>query len=564
MKKYIIILGAMLMLLSCTSTKKVVNTEPQIDLVKSQEAINLFTEGQLAEMSNDFNNALRYYYKALLKDSSNTVVLNAISNAHIKLEHYGNAVLYLQRSAMIDENNVETWILLGEAWLGQKKFNESADAFEKASNIQPQNMSIRRYLIYIYTTTGNRDQLLNQYLDILNRIGFDPDMAVKAADLLFQVGNTGQAENIYSRLLEADPQNIAAIMGLAQIDVFKGDTLQAEEKYQKAMKIQPGNSEIDFNYGRLLRQKHDWDGLVSFYQKKLDSDSSSNMSRISLAEALYWKGEYEKAREVLLPYYGIDGLHEGITQLIGKVETMLKNYDVAKKYLYISKAANPNDPGIYFDLVYCLDENNQSDSAIVVLEEAVEKFDKEPLFYRYLGQLYSNNKDYNKAINVLEKSLKLEVNDVVSLSILANLFFEKGDYYKSDSTYEKALTIDPENATILNNYAYGLADRDTLLQRAHKMSKTAIEKEPDNASFLDTIAWILYKMNNQKEAADYIKRALANDKEAVSEELYYHAGMIFTNIDREKAIEFFRIALKRNPESTQSQQALEKLENNSK
>ena len=560
MKKIFIVITGISLLISCTTAKKDVTEKIELNLVASQEAINLFTEGQLAEMSNDYHNSLRFYYRALLIDSTNTIVLNAIGNAHIKLEHFGNAVLYLQRSALIDNENIETWMLLGEAWLGRQKFTESAEAFEHASRLQPQNMNIRRYLIYIYSNNRESDKLLEQYLDILNKIGFDPEIAFKAADLLFQKGKVTQAELIYLRLLEADPQNVNALLGLAQLDMFRGDTLDAEQKYQKALKIQPGNPEIDFNYSRLLRQKHDWDGLINFYLGALDADSTNDVARINIAEAYYWKGDYENSKKYLLPYYDIEGLHAGIAQLIGKVETMLKNYEDGEKYLVYAKKANENDPGIYFDLGYCYDQAGKLDSAIIVLEEGAAKFKDQTLYYKYLGQLYSEIKEFDKAINVLYLALQIEPDDISSLSILANLYNDTEEYAKSDSVYEKALVQEPGNATLLNNYAYGLAERDTLLVRAHKMSIEAVNKEPDNVSFLDTIAWILYKQAKYTEAADYIQKAIENDEDKESAEIYYHAGMIYKNIDRIKAIEYFRTALERDPESAESLQEVNELE----
>ena len=560
MKKILLAAAAISMLISCTTGKKEVAENQELDLVASQEAINLFTEGQLAEMSNDYNNSLRHYYRALLIDSTNTIILNAIGNAHIKLENYGNAVLYLQRSALIDEENVETWVLLGEAWLGRQKLQESAEAFEKASLLQPQNMNIRRYLIYIYSNLRENDKLLDQYLDIINKIGFDPEIAFKAADLLFQDGKVTEAELIYLRLLEVDPQNVNALLGLAQIDMFRGDTLDAEQKYQEALQIQPGNPEIDFNYSRLLRQKHDWDGLIDFYKTALDADTTNDVARINIAEAYYWKGDYENSQQYLQPYYSIEGLHEGIAQLIGKVETMLKNYDTGEKFLKYSMKANPNDPGIYFDLAYCFDEAGKSDSAITVLEAGAERYKEQTLYYKYLGQLYSDKQQFDKAIKVLYHALQIEPDDISSLSILANLYYETRDFMRSDSVYEKALVQEPENATLLNNYAYGLAERDTLLVRAHKMSLEAVRQEPKNASYLDTIAWILFKQGKYTEAAKYIEEAIVNDSAGESAEIYYHAGMIYKKTDREKAIEYFRIALERDPDSQESLQEINELE----
>jgi len=130
---------------------------------------------------------------------------------------------------------------------------------------------------------------------------------------------------------------------------------------------------------------------------------------------------------------------------------------------------------------------------------------------------------------------------------------------KSDSVYEKALVIDPDDATVLNNYAYGLAERDTLLIRAHKMSIKAVEAEPENTSFLDTIAWILFKLGKEEEARDYILKAIGYDEDGISSEIYIHAGQMFRSIDKKKAADYLRIAIERDPESTEAKELLESI-----
>jgi tetratricopeptide (TPR) repeat protein len=547
----------------CTAAKKNDSTAaPELNLVASQEAINLFTEGQLAEMSNNYQAALQKYYKALLLDSSNTVVLNAIGNAHIKMEKYSNALLYLKRSSHLDPQNVETWTLLGEAFLGLQNFDSAAEAFESAIHLQPRNMNLRRYLIYIYSNTRNNRKLLEQYLSILRVIGFDPDVALKAADLLLQENKVTEASELYTRILQANPQNVSAIIGLAQIDMFKGDTAKAEERYREAMKIQPENPDVDFNYSRLLRQQRDWDGLINLYKAKLNADSTDNMARVNVAEGYYWKKDYQKAREILKPYYGIEGLHPGIAQLIGKVETGLKNYDTAEKYFRDAFAVSSDDPSLFLDLSYCYDMNKKPDSAVAVLKKATEIFPQEIVFWRYLGQIYAQKKDYPNAINAVEHSLKLEANDLASLSILANLYNETGQYAKSDSVYEKALVISPDDPLVNNNYAYGLAERDTLLIRAHQMSQKAVRAEPENSSYLDTIAWILYKLGRIDEAKEKILLAIKYDTDKTSAEIYIHAGYIFKDSEPKRALKYFKTALERDPESRKAREGIKLLEGN--
>ena len=94
---------------------------------------------------------------------------------------------------------------------------------------------------------------------------------------------------------------------------------------------------------------------------------------------------------------------------------------------------------------------------------------------------------------------------------------------------------DPENYMVLNNFSYYLAERGEKLEQAREWSEKASRNNPDNATFLDTHAWVLYKMELYADAEKYILDALEkggkNDPE-VNE----HAG------DIQVALESFEVA----------------------
>jgi len=112
-----------------------------------------------------------------------------------------------------------------------------------------------------------------------------------------------------------------------------------------------------------------------------------------------------------------------------------------------------------------------------------------------------------------------------------------------DKTYEHALGIDSSNATVNNNYAYSLSERGEKLDLALEMAKLAIEKEPDNSSFLDTIGWVYYKLGNYEEAKTYLEKALEISGERPV--MLDHLGdILFKMGKKELAVELWQKAYK--------------------
>ena len=73
-----------------------------------------------------------------------------------------------------------------------------------------------------------------------------------------------------------------------------------------------------------------------------------------------------------------------------------------------------------------------------------------------------------------------------------------GEWIKSDKIYDQLIKNNPNDALAYNNYAYSLVERNKDLQRALSYAKKAVKLEPENPSYLDTIAWAYYKMNDIK------------------------------------------------------------------
>jgi tetratricopeptide (TPR) repeat protein len=541
-----------------TGVKNKVDTEPQALSPKlNQQALQLFTEGQLAELNNKYHNALRFYFRALLKDSNNVVILNSITNVQLKLENYDQAYLYARQAVALDDQNYNSFRLLGEAHYGRMEFVKATEAYEKAVALKPGDLGLRRFLVFLHERQGNRMEVLQQYFAILKIFGFDEEIAFKAAEILLAEKKVAEAQQLYEQILELNPRSVKARLGIAGMHLFQGDSTNAEKYYQQALEIDPGNADVEFLYSRLLRQRGDWDGLIAYYQQKLDKQPNDDVARINVGEGYFRKKSYRKAKEVLEKFYDADNRAAGISQLLGKIEVALENYPQAESFYLESLNTDPDNAGTYFDLAYAYSQQGKDAEILTILVEATRKFPQIPVFFRYLSQEYAKQDRYADAIAALEKSLSMDGSDIPSLSLLANLYAENGQVAKSDSVYEKALVIGPDDATLLNNYAYSLAERDTLLIRAHKMSRKALAKEPENTSFLDTIAWILYRQGKYAEAKTYIDKTLALMGDEENAEVYLHAGYIYLQFDRSKAEDFFRAAVKADPDYAEAKKALE-------
>ena len=129
-------------------------------------------------------------------------------------------------------------------------------------------------------------------------------------------------------------------------------------------------------------------------------------------------------------------------------------------------------------------------------------------------------------------------------SSFADALHEVGKKEEAYVLYDSALVYNPINAVALNNYAYFLSLDGLRLDEAQKMSQQVLEMEPENPTYIDTYAWILFLNKDYEGARTYIDKALNKvEDEPGDGSLYEHAGDIYFHLDkRNEALRYWRKA----------------------
>jgi tetratricopeptide (TPR) repeat protein len=158
----------------------------------------------------------------------------------------------------------------------------------------------------------------------------------------------------------------------------------------------------------------------------------------------------------------------------------------------------------------------QFDQALRHSEQALEVFPNHAMIQYFNGIANLRKRRFPDAISAFEQCKKLASNNQAlatdANAMLGDAYYGNKEFEKSDKAYDDALTIDPNNSSVLNNYSYYLALRKSNLEKAEKMSSLLIRNNPDNPSFLDTHAWVLYSREKYREAKRIIERAISTGK----------------------------------------------------
>ncbi|MBR5885560.1 MAG: tetratricopeptide repeat protein, partial [Alistipes sp.] len=193
------------------------------------------------------------------------------------------------------------------------------------------------------------------------------------------------------------------------------------------------------------------------------------------------------------------------------------------------------------------------DSVEEYVDRGIELYPTHDKFWNLKAWLQTKRGDNQGAINTLKTALKQTKEPAARSSIWGSIgdqYYELKAFKKSYAAYNKALSYNFDNVVVLNNYAYHLSTMGKSLNQALTMAKRATELSPNNGTYLDTLAWVYYKLGEYEEAKKTMQQAMSFDK-SNSSELALHYGDILDALGNTfMAQTYWRKALERGADAS--------------
>jgi Tfp pilus assembly protein PilF len=184
--------------------------------------------------------------------------------------------------------------------------------------------------------------------------------------------------------------------------------------------------------------------------------------------------------------------------------------------------------------------------------QAYEHLPKEIVFLEMASMGDYNLGDYEKVLDVCNEVLTVAAADSAKVlsawSTMGDVYHQLGESKKSYKAYEKALKINPGYVYVLNNYAYYLSEEGKKLKKAHDMSYRTVIAEPDNATYLDTFAWILHLRGMDESAKLFFKKAMLYGGKDSAVILDHYAEVLYALKEYDVAFIYWNMALQKNDE----------------
>ena len=268
-----------------------------------------------------------------------------------------------------------------------------------------------------------------------------------------------------------------------------------------------------------------------YYKKAYTNDENIN-ALFSLVEVLYkYLDEKQKAIEYLNNHKKQNGCSLDVCSRLIKYYQDTKEYEKmlqALEEMYTQYKTQFNQNKLEKVQKFIVETYQSIDiyKAISFLEETGVDFDK-------LLSLYSATNQFNKALLLAKE----KYNETKKQEILGHIAIFEFELAKNKNevlqkvlkNFEKAL-MKYENANFENYYGYILIDYDLDIKKGLELVKKALNKQPDNLAYKDSVAWGLFKLQKCEEAYKYMQEVV-DSAGLENEEIKYHYEEIRKCID---------------------------------
>ncbi len=490
----------------------------------------------------NFAEAFDLYRHCLEIDSLASETHYAISDFYSQISKDTLALYHLKKANSLEPENDEFAERLGQYYLSQNKIEEGTRVYERLADIHRDRSEFLDILTRIYQYKKDYPKML----ETLNRLeeaeGESENLTLSKMQVYSSMGDEKGAYEELLRLVKRHPNdlNYKVMMGNWLLANSRKD--EALKAYKAVLKEEPTNPQAQMSlmdYYRTTGNSAEADTLL--YQI-LENPETEAQTRISLMRQVVADNEQGggDSTRILNIFSRILSLPQ-LTSDMAEMHVAYMNFkhmpnDSILSGLNKVLAINPENIAARLQRLDIMWRDTIDEKVIAECEKAIDYTPEEPVLYYYLGLAKYLNKDDAGALEALRKGAA-NIKEDTPMEISSRIYMISGDILHSMNlpeeayaAYDSCLNINPNEISCLNNYAYYLSEENRDLKRAEQMSYKTIKAEPENVSYLDTYAWILYMQKRYEEARIYIDQALKSDSTQTSSVIFEHAGDIYIRL----------------------------------
>ena len=430
-------------------------------------------------------------------------------------------------------------MMLAEAFAGAGRIKDAISWLEERA---PGDARLLPALADFYERDRRWSDAAAAYARALERTPRAVELKARYASALLNAGgreNVGKARDALNEIIASrTAPDARALYLLSQAQRRLGQYKEAEDT---ARRVIAQNTKSPWGYYALaeaLEERRQYQAVVDelapvvaeFRGKSADNAFDVSILLPHLGFAYQELGQHDKAIATFDEARKLSPDDPAIVGYLMEADIAAKKYGAAVDAGKSALGQHPDDLRLVRLQARALRFNGKADQGIALLEEAVKKHADEPLAYISLAQSYSDADRGAQAVKVLQEAqTKFPADNSVAFE-LGTVFDKQKKFPEAEAAFRQVLARDPDNATALNYLGYMLAERGERLDESVNYLKKALEIEPDNGSFLDSLGWAYFKSDKLDLAEDNLRRAA--DQLKTNSVIQEHYGQVLFKMGR--------------------------------
>lgn len=467
---------------------------------------------------------------------------------------YGEALESLQRAVALDSANFWYNSALGDILATLRQYKEAIRPYERLHRLYPEKSEPCYSLMRLYAQVDSFPRCL-EMLDCIEEIdGVNPQLIEHKFMILSYLEREDEAFGEFDKLISRYPYEMDYRLQKAEMQMNKGRLEEAKKTLDEASVVDPDNAYLWLalsNYYSIMGQQEESDDMVNraLINPNLDIDTKTGILteylKTLLRKVSKEKQEAQDTTQIELP--GVDELFQKVEMMhptAPEVYALHADYlsaisqdSLASEQMHFATSLRPTDGAYWTRYLVSLIRSEQAARVKQVAEEARAAVPDLVEAYTIPAIIYIQEEKSDSAIWCYRQAIaSVSPAKVADLSIiwgsLADELHKIGEKAESYECYEKAVKLNEKNYVALNNYAYFLSIEGGDLKKAERMAAKVIQQYPDNPTYLDTYAWILYLQGDYQLAKFYQQKAIEKAGDEATEDLQEHYKAILEKLEQ--------------------------------
>lgn len=455
----------------------------------------------------------------------------------------------LEKAVTVNPDNEWYWAALAANYEKINDIPKLENVFKELIRLNPERPDYYSDQARALVLDKKYDEALAVYNQLEKLVGKNEETVFSRQKIYLKQGKLDLAVKDLEQLIRENPQEIRSYLQLSELYNSNNQNDKALKVLENAGKANPDNALIHLALADVYRDQKNYAACFNQLKTAFAFQSLKIDEKLRIVSGYFPKFPDPEAKASALELSRIISVtHPDDARaftLYGDMLVQNAAYQQAIPVYRKSLALNDQVYTVWEQVMRLELAQNQFDQVIKDGQEALSLFPNQAVANYLIGVAYAQKSMVKEALPYFKNAASLGAADK---DLLSQVYAAMGDGYhqlkndaQSDAAYDQSLTSNPDNAYTLNNYAYYLSLRGEKLDKAAQMSRHSNELQPDNASFEDTFAWVLFRQKKYPEAKTWMEKAIKHNAKSAGLNEHYGDVLYFLN-DTENAVKYWKTA----------------------